>query len=304
MDRGHRLPAHGAVGQRDGEGRRGPADLSRRSGERRRSDVPRDDACAASSATTTSSIRCRRATTTAFTPRSPARRWPSARCRFLPDENRDGFDEGKAFVEKMLNYATAEKDKIVAEARGRGAEVVRGAQPALQERGRPHRTDPDEKKPPRHVGLDHVDEGQLKVREQDEWIWQRALERYEPMVQSVYDGAGPEARLERRPQAADAREGQCELDGRTSRILHGRRAGSTRREGRSRACSARIGVPRRRRATDDPYRPARRPRPAGGSAWRSGSPIRATRSRRGRSSTASGSIISASRSPATRTTSA
>ena len=34
---------------------------------------------------------------------------------------------------------------------------------------------PDEEKPARNVGLDYVDEGQLKVREQDEWIWERAL---------------------------------------------------------------------------------------------------------------------------------
>jgi hypothetical protein len=39
------------------------------------------------------------------------------------------------------------------------------------------------------VGLDHVEQGQLKVREQDEWIWTRRLERYEPMAQSVYNAA-------------------------------------------------------------------------------------------------------------------
>ena len=65
---------------------------------------------------------------------------------------------------------------------------------------------PDEAKPPRSVGLDHVEEGQLKVREQDEWIWERALERYEPMMQSVYDGPDPKfaynsARKLRMPKA-------------------------------------------------------------------------------------------------------
>ena len=48
---------------------------------------------------------------------------------------------------------------------------------------------PDEQKPPRHVGLNHVEQGQLKVREQDEWIWTRRLERYQPMAQSVYNAA-------------------------------------------------------------------------------------------------------------------
>ena len=98
--------------------RGGPADLPRRPGEHGRPDVPRPPRCVASSATTTSSTRCRRATTTASTPRSPARRWPSGRCAFLPGENQDGFAEGQAFVERMLDFATAEKEKLVAKARG------------------------------------------------------------------------------------------------------------------------------------------------------------------------------------------
>ena len=108
--------------------------------------------------------------------------------RFTRDENRDGFDEGRAFVETMLKYATAEKEKIVAKREA-------AARKWYDEHKLPYKTadarksDPDEKKPPRNVGLDHTDEGQLKVREQDEWIWQRALERYQPMVNAVYDGA-------------------------------------------------------------------------------------------------------------------
>ena len=38
------------------------------------------------------------------------------------------------------------------------------------------------------MGLDHVDEGTLKVREQDCWIWSRRRERYQPLAQSVYNG--------------------------------------------------------------------------------------------------------------------
>ena len=33
--------------------------------------------------------------------------------RFLPEEKRDGFEEGKAFVQRMLTYATTGKNKIV-----------------------------------------------------------------------------------------------------------------------------------------------------------------------------------------------
>ena len=46
------------------------------------------------------------------------------------------------------------------------------------------------RKPPRHVGTGpRRTKGQLKVREQDEWIWNRRLERYQPMAQSVYNAS-------------------------------------------------------------------------------------------------------------------
>ena len=56
---------------------------------------------------------------------------------------------------------------------------------------------PDNEKPPRHVGLDHVDQGRLKVREQDERIWTRRMERFEPMIQGVYDGPDPPEKMNR-----------------------------------------------------------------------------------------------------------
>ncbi|MGK0188136.1 MAG: hypothetical protein ACI9R3_003928 [Verrucomicrobiales bacterium] len=105
----------------------------------------------------------------------------------LVEENRDGFEHSKAHVEKMLAFAVAEKNKLKekqdAAARAwfkeHGLEFV----PENEQKDIP-----DEMKPPRYVGLDHVEQGQLKVREQDEWIWNRRLERYQPMVQSVYNG--------------------------------------------------------------------------------------------------------------------
>ncbi len=110
--------------------------------------------------------------------------------RFLPDEKRDGFAEGQAFVERMLNFAKTEKQKIV-------DKRETAARAWFKEHGLEYKSEearknlPDEEKPARAVGLDYVEEGQLKVREQDEWIWERALERYQPMVQSVYDGPDP-----------------------------------------------------------------------------------------------------------------
>jgi hypothetical protein len=109
---------------------------------------------------------------------------------FLPVENRDGFEEGRAMVERLLAFATQRKNELEDKKEAAAREW-------FEEHGLPYVSEqdrkdlPDEKKPPRHVGLDSMEEGRLKVREQDEWIWNRSLERYEPMVQSVYNGADP-----------------------------------------------------------------------------------------------------------------
>ena len=109
---------------------------------------------------------------------------------FLPEENRGGFEEGRAHVKRLLDFAKAEVKKLVdkreAEARRWYAEHNL---PYKDEEAR--KDDEDEVKPPRHCGLSIEEQGQLKVREQDVWIWTRRLERYEPMVQSVYNGPDP-----------------------------------------------------------------------------------------------------------------
>ena len=107
---------------------------------------------------------------------------------FLEAESREGFVEGKSFVERMLAFAVAEKTTIEKkqEDAARAWYLERNLA-YVPKAGRQKL--PDEAKPPRNVGLDHVDEGQLKVREQDEWIWKRSLERYQPLAQSVYNGA-------------------------------------------------------------------------------------------------------------------
>lgn len=106
---------------------------------------------------------------------------------FLPEENLHGFDEGRAHVEGMHDFAKREMNRL------RGKREA-AAKKWYQENGIEYvahgeRKDlPDEMKPPRHVGLDIPEQGQLKVREQDDWIWNRRKERYEPMAQSVYNG--------------------------------------------------------------------------------------------------------------------
>lgn len=105
---------------------------------------------------------------------------------FLSEENLERFDEGRAHVQRLLDYAVAEKNKLV-------NKRETAARKWFKEHDLPYKDNnarknlPDEEKPPRHVGLDYVEQGQLKVREQDEWIWKRRLERYQPMVQSVYN---------------------------------------------------------------------------------------------------------------------
>lgn len=73
---------------------------------------------------------------------------------------------------RMLDFAVAEKTRLVEKREA-------AARSWFEEHGLPYQDDdarkslPDEEKPPRHVGLDHVEQGQLKVRERDEWIWTR-----------------------------------------------------------------------------------------------------------------------------------
>ncbi|MCM2373011.1 PSD1 and planctomycete cytochrome C domain-containing protein [Aporhodopirellula aestuarii] len=107
---------------------------------------------------------------------------------FLPSENRNGFKEGKRHVERMLAYATTKKNELVSKQEA-------AARKWFEEHNLPYKNEderkelPDEMKPPRHVGLNHIEQGRLKVRNQDEWIWTRRLERYQPMAQSVFNSS-------------------------------------------------------------------------------------------------------------------
>ena len=106
---------------------------------------------------------------------------------FLPEENLKGFTEKKKLVEELLNYARAERDKVLNKQEA-------AAKKWYAEHDLPYKdvkarqNDPEDQKPPRHVGLTPEEQGILKVREQDVLIWERRLERYEPMAQAVYSG--------------------------------------------------------------------------------------------------------------------
>lgn len=104
----------------------------------------------------------------------------------LSSENQGGFEKGKAHVEQMLQFAVQEKNRLIQKREEAAREWFK--EHNLPYKNEAERRDlPDDAKPPRHVGLDHAEQGELKVREQDEWIWTRRLERYQPMAQSVFN---------------------------------------------------------------------------------------------------------------------
>lgn len=106
---------------------------------------------------------------------------------FLPNENISGFDEKRKLVEELLAYAKAERDQVVNKQEAAAKKwYAENNLPYKNEKQR--QNDPENKKPPRHVGLTPEETGIKKVREQDVWIWERRLERYQPMAQAVYNG--------------------------------------------------------------------------------------------------------------------
>ena len=106
---------------------------------------------------------------------------------FLDKENTNDFESEKALVDELWQLAEDDRKRIVKkqEDAARAWYAERGEKYLTQEE---RKNIPDGMKPPRHVGLDHVDEGTLKVREQDTRIWTRRKERFKPLAQSVYSG--------------------------------------------------------------------------------------------------------------------
>ena len=126
---------------------------------------------------------------------------------FANEENLLGLNEGKKATQRMLDFA---KEKY----HGLLEKQEDAAKAWYDQRGKTYlnedkrRSLPDEEKPPRYVGLTPVEQGRLKVRRQDDWIWTRRLERYEPMAQSVYNGPVPKslnARKMRMPGKIEAK---------------------------------------------------------------------------------------------------
>ncbi len=106
---------------------------------------------------------------------------------FQPEENQARFAAGRAHVGRLMEFATEKKVALE-------DQVEDAAREWFEERGQEYvpaskrNKLADDAKPPRHYGLTSQEEGRLKVRKQDEWIWKRRLERYEPLAQTVFSG--------------------------------------------------------------------------------------------------------------------
>ena len=106
---------------------------------------------------------------------------------FLPEENTAGFRDGQKLVDRLYEFADGKRQALV-DKQEAAAKAWYKEHDLTYKGVNARRKDPEDQKPPRHVGLSEMEKGRLKVREQDVWIWERRKERYQPMVQTVFNG--------------------------------------------------------------------------------------------------------------------
>lgn len=167
---------------------------------------------------------------------------------FHPKENLNGLEEGRAMVERLHNYAVEKKDALTH--KRETAAKAWFAERNLEYIDHATRKGlDDEVKPPRDIGLDYIDEGRLKVREQDDWIWNRRKERYEPMVQSVFNSPVPATVNARKLRVTDKLDKNEPIE---NFILMG---GSLKAPGEnvSPGVLSAVGIPVKDAGEDDPY---------------------------------------------------
>jgi len=168
---------------------------------------------------------------------------------FLPEENKVGFEEGKEVADELLAFAKGELGKLTKKTKAAAAKwrEDNGIEKTDEEEG----VDvPDDKKPPRHVGLTEQEKGQLKVRKQDDWIWERRQERYQPLVQSVYNGPTPKSLNSRKLRIKDPGDKKWDIQ---SHILSGGSIEAPADPVTPGVLSV-LGVPTETATEDDPYR--------------------------------------------------
>jgi len=109
---------------------------------------------------------------------------------FLKKENLSRFTEQKKHVQGLLDFAREKTKELTDKREAAAKEWFKKAKVDYVPLGK-RKSLADGKKPPRHVGLDQMEQGRLKVREQDSRIWERRMERFQPWVQGVYNGPDP-----------------------------------------------------------------------------------------------------------------
>ena len=106
---------------------------------------------------------------------------------FLPQENLNRFVEQKELVTKLWDFSLKKRNALY-EKREAVAKAWYKEHDLPYKDADERKSDPEDKKPKRHCGLTEPEQGRLKVREQDTWIWARRKERFEPLAQSVFNG--------------------------------------------------------------------------------------------------------------------
>lgn len=172
----------------------------------------------------------------------------------LPEENTNGFAENKAHIDRLHAYAK-EKLDVLNKKREDAARAWYKQRGLAYKNIHQRANDPDGTKPPRHAGLTEQEEGQLKVREQDVWIWNRRRERFKPLAQTVYNGGyrtRPSKHL-RYPNLKDPKQKAAHESLGTTHIYGGGSVHSKKDEVTPGVLSA-VGIPTTAATQDDPYK--------------------------------------------------
>ncbi|NND07111.1 MAG: DUF1549 domain-containing protein [Saprospiraceae bacterium] len=107
--------------------------------------------------------------------------------QFLPDENRVWMDEEQARIQEWIKETKEERARIDRKEENAAAQWFR-------ERGRPYLTKktrrslPDDRQPPRYLGLTYADLGYRKVLNKRMQTLQALSRRFQPYAYAVYNG--------------------------------------------------------------------------------------------------------------------
>ena len=119
-------------------------------------------------------------------------------------ENKSQFKWQHRHVSRLLEFAEKRRKELYEkrEVASRKWYEDKGIADQYQEFNERIKLPAEAPKPPRDIGLSPAEFGELKVRIQDVGIWRRRLERFQPMVQSVYNGGDylTNSRRLRRPE--------------------------------------------------------------------------------------------------------